>query len=395
MATIAGLRGTGEFGADERPKSFRETILFLNPNGEAPLTGLMSRMSSESVDDPEFSWWEETQGHVRLTVDGSQSDTADPITVTEGAKDLVKGDIIMVDQADGLGEIMEVTSTPSSDTSIDVSRGVAGSSAQSLSDGDNITKIGSAFQEGSNAPDSVTSNPTKLTNYCQIFKTTFEITNTVKETSFRTGDPKKNDRKRKMFDHSRDLEMAFMLGRPHEDTSGSQPKRYAGGLNHFINTHRQTFSGAGTLTEDAFIDAISPVFDYNGEGAGNERIVFAGNEALTAINKMARDSNSTRVNFDGTVKTFGMDLQRWVLPQGTIFIRTHPLLNVHGQFSKSMFVINPRGIKYRFLRDTNFKENIQSPDDDFEKGQWLTEAGIEVNHEKTMAYLGGVASENL
>jgi len=45
-------------------------------------------------------------------------------------------------------------------------------------------------------------------------------------------------------------------------------------------------------------------------------------------------------------------------------------------------------LKYRHFRDTAFKDNIQAPDSDTQKGQWLTEAGLEVNHEGTMAYLG-------
>ena len=40
---IAGLRGSGDFATDERPKDFREMILFRRPNGQAPLTALLSR----------------------------------------------------------------------------------------------------------------------------------------------------------------------------------------------------------------------------------------------------------------------------------------------------------------------------------------------------------------
>ena len=53
---FAGLRGTGDWGTDERPKNFREMILWRDPNGQTPLTALMSKMRSEATDDPEFSW---------------------------------------------------------------------------------------------------------------------------------------------------------------------------------------------------------------------------------------------------------------------------------------------------------------------------------------------------
>lgn len=56
MAAVAGLRGTGDWATDERPKNFREFILFRNPNGTAPIFALMARVQKESTDDPEFSW---------------------------------------------------------------------------------------------------------------------------------------------------------------------------------------------------------------------------------------------------------------------------------------------------------------------------------------------------
>jgi len=66
-----GLRGTGTFGADERPKDFRELILWEQPNGQAPLTALMARMGSESLSDPEFNWFQERQQLIRLKVNGA------------------------------------------------------------------------------------------------------------------------------------------------------------------------------------------------------------------------------------------------------------------------------------------------------------------------------------
>lgn len=55
MAAVLGLRGTGDFSTDERPKNWRETLLYLFPNGDAPLTALLAKMKSEATDDPEFN----------------------------------------------------------------------------------------------------------------------------------------------------------------------------------------------------------------------------------------------------------------------------------------------------------------------------------------------------
>jgi len=389
MASIAGLRGTGDWGTDERPKNFRELILWRNPNGSAPLTAFMSKMKSESVDDPEFSWWEEELNPVRLTSDStglSASSTA--LGLTSGGLDLVAGDIMLVEKTETAvydNELIEVSSV-TSDTAVVVKRGAAGTTAAVTGTSFLMTKIGNTYEEGSNSPDTSTRNPTKNTNYCQIFKTAYQMTNTAKLTHTRTGDSLKNDKKRKMFDHSTALEMAWMFGVSNEDTSGTEIKRFTGGLREKITSNVKIYTTSPT--EDDFLEQTYQVFDYDAGSAGNERLVFAGNGFLNNLNKLARTSSSTRVNFDGSIKAYGMQLQRWILPQGTLYVRTHPLMNVHARFKNSAFIIDPSALVYRYMRDTRMEDNIQANDADSQKGQWLTEAGLEIRHEKTMGYLG-------
>lgn len=390
MAAIAGLRGTGDWATDERPKNFREFILWANPNGSAPLTALMARMKTDKTDDPEFSWWEEELTPVRVQMDATgASATSTNFGLVSGGLNLVPGDVLLVEKTESAtydNEIVVVSSV-TNDTSIVVKRGQAGTTAAATGASAYLTKIGSVFAEGTTAPEATTRNPTKKTNYCQIFKTTYKITNTAKVTRTRTGDPVRNDKKRKSFDHATALEFAFMFGRPYETTGANgKPMRFTGGLRHFITSNVKVFTT--TPTEDTFLDAVYKVFDVDAGSAGTERIVFAGNGFLNSLNKLARNSSSTRVNFDGVIKTYGMQLQRWVLPQGTIYVRTHPLMNLHGRYTNSAFIIDPSAIVYRPLRDTQPKDNIQPPDADYLMGQWLTEAGIEVRHERTMAYIG-------
>ena len=386
---FAGLRGTGDWGVDERPKNFREMILWRNPNGSAPLTALMSKMKTEKTDDPEFAWWEEEQNAVRITDAVGELIGSTAWTLDSGGLKLVPGDLLLVAKTEVAGydnEIVEVTAI-TDDTNITVSRAAAGTTAAATGATATYTKIGNVYSEGSSSPDVTNENPVKQLNYTQIFKTAYELTGTVQVTRARTGDPLKNDKKRKMFQHSAALEFAWLFGKAFETTgSNGKPKRYTGGLREFITTNAKVYTIAAT--EDSFLDDIYKVFDYDAGNAGNERLIFAGNGFLNSLNKIARNSGSSRINFDGTLKTYGMELQKWVLPQGTVMVRTHPLMNTHPIYTDSAFVIDPSAIVYRPLRDTKPMDNIQAPDADTRKGQWLTEAGIEVRHEKTMAYLG-------
>jgi len=392
MASFAGIRGTGKFATDERPKNFRESILFLNPNGMAPLTALMSRARSESTDSVEINWWEEKLDVIRLQLNDASDmaavDTA--VVVDSGALQLVVGDVLQVEPATELEprayELVEVDGV-TSDTAFSIVRGIAGTTAAIILDDAFFTKMGSAFEEGSAAATISQRNPTKLTNYAQIFKTSVGLTKTAEKENTRTGDSFMNDKKRKMFDHAMGIEFSLMFGVPFEDTTGTHPKRYVGGLRNWITTNSKVYTT--TPTEANVMDDFHKVFDFEGGGAGDERIVFAGNGFLNGLSKLARDSASTQINYTGgKIDMYGMNLQKWIFPQGTFGIKSHPLMNIHPRWKNSAFIIDPSGLVWRPFRDTKFNDNVQAAGKDSREGEWLSEVSFEVNHEETMAYIG-------
>lgn len=397
MSQFAGMRGTASFGTDERPKNFREMILWMAPNGRAPLFALSARMKKEATDDPEFSWWEEVKDIGRVTLNEALTGSADT-TLTVAAYDgrdayqFQPGDILQfeLDDAGYTAELIKVN-TVNSATEIAVTRQYAGTTAAgTTASGTGMLRVGSAYEEGSGAPTVVSSNPTKYTNKTQIFKTPYELTGTAKETRFRTGDPLKNDQIRKSFVHSEKLEQAFFWGKQSEITgSGGQPERTMDGLRKMIQSNVTIFSADPTI--DTFINAISPVFDYEAGGAGDERIVYAGNGALNFLNKLVAGDSSTRIQYNGVIDVYGQRLFTFRIPQGTIAIKSHPLFNVHPLYTYSMFVCNPMGLVYRPLRnrDTKIQKNIQANDEDKQKDQWLTECSLELHYERTFAYIGG------
>lgn len=398
MAFFAGLRGTGSFGTDERPQDFREMILWTNPNGSAPLFAMSAKMKKEATTDPQFHWWEETNDIAWATINGAIADGVDTTFVLDaavgeqgGGLHFAPGDLLQAEEdvEPYVTEIVEVVSV-TDDTNIVVARGAGGTTAAAIGDGVRLLRIGSSHEEGSGAPSVVSTNPTKFTNYTQIFKTPYELTETARQTHFRTGDPLKNDQLRKSFTHSEKIEQMLFWGTASEVTgSGGQPKRTSGGLRSLVTSNNTIFTIDPTM--DTFIAALSPVFDYEAGSAGNERIIYAGNGAINFLNKLVASDSSTRVNYEGEIKVYGQMLRKYSIPQGSFAIKSHPLMNVHPLYTYSMFVLNPSGFVYRPLRnrDTKIQKNIQANDEDKKKDQWLTECSMELHYERSNAYIGG------
>lgn len=413
---IAGLRGTGDWGADERPKNFRESILFFSPNGDAPLFALTSKMGKKSVNDPEFSWWAESNNLFRLQVNGALASNATVVTVDStdptdsamsalygSATHLKEGDLLLVEKTDQVSfdnEVIQVTSVTSA-TQFAVTRGAAGTTPASIANDAYLTLIGSAYAEGTGAPSATSKNPVKFTNYIQIFKDSYELTGTADKTATRTGSAWSNDKKRKMFKHSADIEWSFLFGRKYESTGANgKPLRFMGGLREQIPQATPANGGRTTVFSTAvsaasFADAVAPVFDFD-YGGGDSRIGFCGNTVRTEMGKVIQGTTGIRMELGSTIKVYGQAFQEFIMPQGRILLKSHPLLSRHPRYSKSMFVIDPAALKYVTMAgrpDGKVKDDVQTADEDVRRGFIQTDCSLMVDGGGlSMAYLGNISA---
>lgn len=402
MASFAGIRGTGSYGDDERPKSFREMILWRQPNGSCPFTALIDKMGKQSTTDPEFSWWDEVQYVARLqTINSSQAAgvTSLQFEATAGAGrqgsvfDCRPGDLLLVEHepVDGqlytpaLWEIVQVIVAPTTAGVLQVARGYGGSTAGTIAAGSFLSHLGSAHAEGSRSPTSASRNPTKYRNFCQIFKTPFEVTRTAVTTKIRTGNPLDNEKLRAMFRHQTAIEQQFWFGHASELMgSTGTPERQTGGILSFLTDNVKVW--ATPPSEDELIDVFTPLFNTSAPELGDERLAYCGNMFLNALNKVIAASPSTRINYQGVLSLYGVKFQKYQFPMGEVAFKMHPLWNNHARFRNSCAVIAPAAIKYRPLMDTKEQKNIQEADADLVKNQWITEAGLEIHHQSAHGF---------
>lgn len=395
---IQGLRSTSDALASGRPESWREGILLLEPNGDAPLYALSSLMDEESVDDPHFHWFEELEENFRLQISASYLIGATTISVTEGALHLKAGDILMIE---GTGEQMLVTADPSSDTSITVSRGFAGTTAAAYDPtaaGNNpyALLMGSAYEEGSLAPTGRTYEPTERSNYCQIFRDTMEITRTARATRYRTGDAVKHDKRRTLSRHSVGIERSILYGKKSLAVVNGNPRRTMDGILQQIPVNLDFSPANGDLSMALFESYMMEVFRYG----GSEKLCLTGNKALMAFNQMARKNSSYQ--FEQGQKEYGMDVRRFITAFGVLVLKTHPMLNrlpggttagtaYTGQDSLAI-VLDMKNLKYVYLEggDTQWQQKLEDNGRDGDQAGYLTECSMKLMQPETHAVIRGL-----
>lgn len=397
--TIQGFRTTANFVVDGRPKHWRAGILLNYPNGDAPLFALTSAMKSEVVTDPEFNWWEKPMQTRRISL-GANLDAntgTQTITVASGARGFKEGDLLLVEHTD---EILMVASEPTSDTALSVTRAYGDVAATAVTYNGatvnpNLLGIGSAYEEGSDAPIGRAYDPTKKFNYTQIFRNTFEHTRTAIKTKLRTEDDVKEAKRETLELHSRDIEFAFLFGNRTEKTKNGKPIRTTGGILSFIQASNKKTVSNGQLDMQTLEGYMEEIFAFG----SSEKIAFVGNRAMTAINQAVRRNSAYQIG--AGEKLFGMTVTRIVSPHGELILKRHPLFNqvsgatgaqTYTALNSSMLVVDQAKLKYKHLKgdDTRYEPVLQANGVDGVKSGFITECGLELHNPECFYFVEGM-----
>jgi hypothetical protein len=382
---ITGPRNTGNISQSIRKVDMKEAVLELEPNA-APLQVLSSRLGTNSTHNPEYSWQEDSRQPRYDAVNGTTG-TGSAIVVDNPSyfaeHDLVKNT--------RTGEVMRVLSVVAATSTVNFVRGVGGS-AVAVADNDELLVMGGAQPEGDTSKPARSGNPTKVTNYTQILRTPFESTETLihSDTFTRPTDFQRSANKAGV-EHNVSWEYVIWHGKPSELlTAGANPRRTTGGVFHYVSTNITDAGGA--MTEAEFFGAFSAAFRY---GNRQTKTAFASRLAVDVVNGFPRGKLET-VQSDND-KTYGLAVQRFVSPHGTLNFVTHDLFegSVYGGY---IVILDLSLVKSRPLanqegsRDTHIKRGIQANDADTLKHEYLTEKGLEFGLEKAHAIIKGITS---
>ena len=426
-----GMRGTGDWVTDQRPKNWRQQILKLYPNGSAPLTAMLSMMGSSSVDDPEFNWWTQEQSAVSGAVGGvytladlsaayiNGGVTGDTlfvqITSTLGMRVRTGHQILLRDasdyRVDVTGKITDVTrGNVNTVLAVKLLEDDDNSADHDLSDCDNFKIIGNINSEGAEMPDAIALNPTKVYNFTQIFRTPLSMTRTALKTRLRTPNDYQKAKAEALEMHSWEMELAFLWGiRTENIGDNGKPERTTMGVINFIRqyaaancddyTLNTTYAGQSWTTggETWLKNMLEQIFRY---GSG-EKLCLCGSGFLLGIDALAKASS--QLNIMPGAKTYGMQIKEWVTPFGSIYMKTHPLFSHDATTRNMAIIIEPKELGYRYIDDTSFFGESNSKDHPSGYGQrridglneeYLTECGLEFGLPQKCAVLNGVGLAN-
>jgi hypothetical protein len=387
MADInAAARNTLNVSQSIRKVDMQREILELEQVGlNSPLAVLLGHLNSEPTVNPEYSWQEDKPENRFSKTNGTVTNVATTVNVSAGTGVLFGPQDMFKNTR--TGEVVQVSSVATDALTV-VRNAGAGGTGIAMNDLDELLIIGSAAAENATSKGSRTSNPVKVLNWTQIFRKPWEASETWRHSDTFTAPPDWARTGAHMgLEHMKDMELSYWFGTGGEVAGG--PLRTTKGVVSFIVTN--VIDGGGTLTEPEFFSTFSPAFRFGNQDA---KTLFASRLLVDVINGFPR--GKLEVIQSDNDQTYGVSVMKYRSPHGQMNVVTHNLFEgqKYGGFG---VLLDLSKCKKRYLangegsRDTHIRENIQPPDQDGRKDEYLTEAGTQVGLEKAHALIQNVS----
>jgi len=408
---------------------FSDRIAELAPE-ESPFFVYLSNVGKVPTADSQFRFLED-RTKIAMTdrsfttssnLGAIAEDTTDTMTISSSPW-IIKGMVLMVSSTiSGMGEGTNaatcVVTGVNSATEIEVRWLRENSTSAVTIDGSGTAVkcqvIGTAFAEGSGAPDVFSQKLDNDYGFTQIFKTACEMSNTARATVYRGyADEWQRIWNLKLREHKIDIERAMLFGQ-RASVGGVQ---YSEGIvGHIIaegaapavdNTQLSYTEGAayhksiasGNMTYDNFLSDLEVVFDP-ARGGSASKLALCSLPVISLFNKIGGSSfiddsfggtedNPGRYMFERSNGTFGHKIMKIETIHGDLSLVKEPLFR--GLASTFMALVDLDHVSYRPLvgnginRDTSITTNVQQADEDLRKDMILTEAGLEITLPETHA----------
>lgn len=351
-----GIFTTNNLTTDLARKSFAAMITRLMPNGSAPLFGLTSMLGEDTAVATEHGFFTKTMLFPQFQVSAAGQLAADTTFTVVSTAQLLPGQIHRIDST---GENVIINSVISA-TQVSVTRGVGSVAAAAIGANIYAYQVGNAYEEASLRPNSLIINPVRITNYTQIFRNTWAVSDTIRATQTIAGDTNVAESRQDCAAfHAADIEKALFFGQKTQGTRNGQAFRTLGGLIEITGTlgyypsymSSVNITTAGATTNLTQLEAaLDPVFNQTTDPKGaNERTLFVGGVAKKVITAIGR-LNGTYTLVDGQT-SFGLQFSTFKTSRGTFRIIEHPLFNSNVSWQKMAVAVDLASFNVAYLGD--------------------------------------------
>jgi len=419
-----GLFGLNNLETDEDPDAWNNVVLRTMPNGSAQIYALTSLMKKRKLANTTFNWWVKGFRDQLATITGIYTDAALSSAYTTGATKgtqiFVKGSaahvshfrprhmVLLTNDTDPTYQhIGKVTDRHINGANSYVSvimlqaESVGGYLAYSADKTNRMLVIGSVNPQGSERPEALHYPPVKYTNYTQIFRDAVAITRTTQQTELRTRNRYLESKADCLFDHAVGIEKGLLFSVGQEGTGdNNQPETTTDGLLNFVRTNESgnfdyyptnaTYTSKTWLNggEDFLEDKLETLFRWT-----DSVVCFGGSGAIKGLNRLVRYVGNYQI--EANTEKYGINVQYWITPYGTIYVKNHPLFSAVSTMRNMMVLMNPKDLAWCTIQPTHYAK-----DDAFMKGGgdgldgiregYLTEAGMQFGDPKHIMVLGGI-----
>jgi hypothetical protein len=392
---------------NQRVIDMDNTIKILEPDA-APLFTMLSQTNSRPAQSSKVEWIEDEllPRVTSLTATLNNSDTTTTVGVTSGTESYFRaGDLIRVAET---GEQCLVTSIDTSGHTITITRGYGATVHTTTTQNCDIVRLGNAATEGDTLGPITMTKKVAKSNFCQIFRNPFGVTNTLLASNlYGASDEIAYQAKKVGIEHKASLELQAFFGSKKQDVAvntasnvtlgaaASHARSTMGGIVDFISTNNTTVAAGGAaLTTANFETFLRSAFRYD---SGANKVFFCSPLIVSAISGFPLGRLAPP---DPNIKMYGCAISRYQSAQGQSFpvvvkrdwydyasTRTGSVRQGYGGFGVMVDLDN---LVYRPLRTTVLKPNRQIPSEDSTIQEWFTEASLQVVHERTHATIDAV-----
>jgi len=350
-----GILNTAALTQDLARKSFAAYITRLMPNGQAPLFGMTSMLKTETAVQSEHGFFTKTMLFPEMTL-SAQAAAGDTTISVVSTANILPG---MMFSVYSTGENILVNSVNSA-TSVSVQRAVGSVAAATIASAAALYSIGNAFEESSLRPNALNINPVRITNLTQIFRNTWAISDTMRQTLMIAGDTNAAESKQdcSMF-HAVDIEKSLIFGQKSQGSRNGQPFRtmdgliaIIGNLSYYPSSYSSTnvYTAGSTTTYTQLQNYLEPCLNQTTDPkTANERIVFVGGTAKRVINDIGR-LNGTYFLTDGQTN-WGLQFSTFKTARGTFRLIEHPVFNSNTAWAKMALVVDLATFNIAYLGD--------------------------------------------